>query len=271
MAGKAEKRQARGLVGAGPDKIRSGSKPAGASGGGTTVKLLAITGVAGAVVALATGLFFFRAAEPIPAVQAVAEPPKPLISTSRARQIHELRGRLRIENRSSHNQNLARVTSEDEMVRMAVQSELTLLAGLFNYYMETNAKFYEFFRITSNSYFPKQAEEVELFDKELVPEFEMAERRRKLVRRRIEHDTSVELYDYLDYIAYYDSIAVYSFRKFLVEGKPEDFTYASDQIITAKFMIKDYWERFRKNLEEYGVAYRPNESVWRRYYGPWEY
>ena len=255
----------------GPFKPGSGGKKASAPPGRLNIKIVAAAIGAGIVLALAIAFYFLHLAQPEQAAAPVVEPSKPLISTARAEEIHEFRSNLRSQNRSSHNQNLTREVGEDEMVRMAIQMEFSLLANLFDYYMETNAKFYEFFRIISNQYLEKPGQVVELFDNELVPKFEIAERRRKLLRRRIAHDQSVELFNHLDYIAYYDSIAVASFHKFLVEGKPEDFNYASEQIITAKFMIKDYWDRLSKYLEEYKVDYRPDEGVWRRYYGPWEY
>lgn len=156
------------------------------------------------------------------------------------------------------------------MVWLASQAELTLLTGLFNHYMEITARFYEIFRILSNNYLNERWQLLSLFENEILPKFDNAERRRKLLRRRIGHNPALELFDNLDYIAFYDSIAVHSFYSYLKEGGQGEFNTAIENVNTAKFMIKDFWKYFQRNLTEYGVNYRPSPEVWRRYYAPWE-
>lgn len=234
------------------------------------LKFLIAVVIAGGLLALVTSFWIFRESQPQEVQPTLTEPPKPLIASSRAMDIRTRRSRMRTEYRSSHNQYLMKEKGQQGMVWLASQAELTLLTGLFNHYMEITARFYEIFRILSNNYLNERWQLLSLFENEILPKFDNAERRRKLLRRRIGHNPALELFDNLDYIAFYDSIAVHSFYSYLKEGGQSEFNTAIENVNTAKFMIKDFWKYFQRNLTEYGVNYRPSPEVWRRYYAPWE-
>ena len=241
--------------------------------GGTArvnVKLMLAAVVAGGVLAVAATFWILGQSRPQEVQPTLTEAAKPLIASSRAMDIRARRNQMRSENRSSHNQYLVQEKGPQDMVWLASQAELTLLSGLFNHYMEITARFYEMFRILSNDYLNERWQVLSLFENKILPKFDNAERRRKLLRRRIEHDPALELFDNLDYIAYYDSIAVQSFHTYLKSGGEDEFNTAIENVNTAKFMIKDFWNYFQRELNEYGVSYKPSPDVWRRYYAPWE-
>lgn len=234
------------------------------------LKLLVAVIIAGGVLAVATSFWIFRETQPQEVEPTLTEGPKPLIASSRARDIHTRRSLMRAENRSSHNQYLVKEKGPQDMVWLASQAELTLLTGLFNHYMEITARFYEIFRILSNDYLNERWQLLSLFENEILPKFDNVERRRKLLHRRIGHDPALDLFDNLDYIAFYDSIAVHSFYSYLKKGGQSEFNTAIENVNTAKFMIRDFWKYFQRNLTEYKINYEPSPDVWRRYYAPWE-
>ena len=234
------------------------------------LKLLIAVVIAGAVFAVVGSFWIFGERQPQVAQPTLIEPPKPLIASSRARDIQARRNQMRAENRSSHNQYLVKERGSQDMVWLASQAELTLLSGLFNHYMEITARFFEMFRILSNDYLNERWQVLSLFENEVLPKYDNAERRRELLRRRIEHYPALELLANLDYIAYYDSIAVYSFYNYLKDGGEDEFNTAVENVNTAKFMIKDFWKYFQRQLTEYRISYQPTHDVWRRYYAPWE-
>ena len=175
---------------------------------------------------------------------------------------------MRSEYRSKRNEYLVRERGPEDMLWLTSQAELTLLSGLFSHYLETTARFYEIVRILTNGYLDQPSQLKELYGREIMRRFENAERRRKMLRRRIEHDPALELFGHLDYIAYYDSIAFYSFDNYLNGAEKTELTTAMEQANNAKFMIKDFWDYFKLRLDEYRVDFKPSEDVWQRYYLP---
>jgi len=245
----------------------------GSKSGGTVwvnLKLLIAVVVVGGVFAVMASFWIFGQSQPQKVQPTLIEPPRALIASSRAREIRDKRKKMRAENRSSHNRYLVKERGPQDMVWLASQAELTLLSGLFNHYMEITARFFEMFRILSNDYLNERWQVFSVFENEILPEFNNAERRRKLLRRRIDHYPALDLFDNLDYIAYYDSIAVHSFYSYLKQGGETEFNTTIENVNTAKFMIKDFWKYFQRELAEYGISYQPSRDVWRRYYAPWE-
>ncbi len=258
----------------------AGGKSAGRRGGfknllsGGKLKLLLAFVAAGMLSAVAVGLLIFGGGgekQPPEAVATtqVGEPARPLISTSRAREIARFRSELRNENRSSRNIHLQKKMGEAELYRLAVRSELALLARMFDHYMATTVRFYELFRIMANKYVERPSQVRDLFENELLPDYKATERRRRMLRRRVEHDVALELYNRLDYIAYHDSIAVSSFQDFLDEGGADNFANTAGLVNESKFMIKEFRGLLVARLNEFEIEYDVSEIIWDRYYGKW--
>jgi hypothetical protein len=202
--------------------------------------------------------------------QAGNQPEGPAAFASReAREIAARRREMRRSNRSSHNDHLGGQMGESDLVLIAIKGELALLSGMFNHYMSTTAKFYELFRIMANDYVADRSQVLEIFENELLPEYTVTERRRRTLRRRVEHDPAVELYNRLDYIAYRDSIAVYSFREFITEGGAEKFAATSELVSESKFMIEDFRGQLQVKLQDYDMSLDIPEPTWDRYFGKW--
>jgi hypothetical protein len=263
-----------------PDGDSSAAENSGAAGGGFKalfsggrLKLLLAFPAAGLLSAVAVGLLMFGGDSdekpPESAPVALSESAKPLISSSRAREIAEFRSELRRTNRSSRNTHLQKQLGEDELYLMAVRGELSLLARMFDHYVATTARFYELFRIMANDYVEEPSQLRRLFEEELLPDYKATEQRRRMLRRRVEHDQAVELYNRLDYIAYHDSIAVNSFQDFLTEGGTEKFANTAELVSTSKFMIMDFSRLLMTRLQEYDMEYDVSENIWDRYYGKW--
>ncbi len=259
----------------------AGGKSADRDGGfknllsGGKLKLLLAFVAAGMLSAVAVGLLMFGGGggeeQPPEAVATaqVGEPARPLISTSRAREIAMFRSELRNKNRSSRNIHLQKKMGDAELYRLAVRSELALLARMFDHYMATTVRFYELFRIMANKYVEQPSQVRDLFEKELLPDYKATEQRRRMLRRRVEHDVALELYNRLDYIAYHDSIAVSSFQDFLDEGGADNFANTAELVNESKFMIKDFRELLVARLNEFEIDYDVSETIWDRYYGKW--
>ena len=238
--------------------------------GAAPLKIVLVFAFLGAALAGLAGFFFFfsNKAAPEKAPVVLSQPVDPLIATGRAKEIQEVRSIMRSEYRSKRNEYLVHERGPEDMLWLTSQAELTLLSGLFNHYMVTTARFYEIIRIFTNGYLDQPSQLKALYEREILRGFENAERRRKLLHRRIEHDPALELFSRLDYIAYYDSIAFYSFNNYLNGGEKTELTTAVEQANNAKFMIKDFWDYFKFRLAEYRVDFKPSEDVWQRYYLP---
>ncbi len=262
-----------------PGDSPAGKNSGGAGGGvkalfsGGRLKLLLAFPAAGLLSAVAVGLLMFGGGSdekpPESAPVVLREPSRALIASSRAMEIAEFRSELRRSNRSSRNAHLRKRLGEDELYLMAVRGELSLLSGMFDHYVATTARFYELFRIMSNDYIEEPSQLRKLFEDELLPDYRATEQRRKMLRRRVEHDQAVELYNTLDYIAYHDSIAVSSFQDFLDEGGTENFANTAELVSKSKFMIKDFSKLLKARLSEYDMEYNVSDKMWDRYYGKW--
>ncbi len=240
---------------------------------GGKLKLLLAFPAAGLLSAAAVGLLMFCGddGEKPPEVTPVAihEPVRPLIASARVKEIAAFRSELRRSNRSTRNAHLKKRLGEDELYRLAVRGELALVSGMLDNYVAITARFYELFRIMANDYVEQPSQLLKLFEDELLPDYRASERRRRMLRRRVEHDPAVELYNRLDYIAYHDSIAVNSFQEFLVEGGTENFANTAGLVNESKFMIKDFRNLLVVRLKEYDMEYNVSENLWDRYYGKW--
>jgi len=230
------------------------------------LKLLLLLSGASGMLALATAYWVFSDAHPSQQVVPIAREGS---LTTRHKAIKVRRSLMRTLYRSSHSQYLVKEEGSKDMVWLTAQAELSLLTGLFNHYVETTAQFFELFRIMSNNYLNQRWEILELFDRQLLPRFETAERRRTLLRRRIEHEPAVELFKKINYIAYHDSIAVVSFQRYLTSGSESEFTLAVDFANEAKLLIKEFWNYFQVHLQNYQIDFEPSPDFWNRYYGPW--
>lgn len=193
-----------------------------------------------------------------------------LLSPARAQRIMDTRRAMREEFRSSHNEALTGRGEVIDMVELASRGELTLVSGLFQHYLHSTASFFELGRIITNNYVENRTQADQLFRSQVKPVFETAERRREVLRRRITNHPAVELYEGISYIAYHDSIAISHLEKFLEGGEVEEFTRAVEYANTAKLMLKDFWEDFRRNLREHRIDFEPPENLWRRYFISWD-
>ncbi len=192
------------------------------------------------------------------------------ISSARAMEIMENRKLMRDEFRSSHNAPLVEDQGQAGMVDMAVRGELTLVSGLFQHYVQTTAAFFELSRIITNNYVENRSQVEQLFLTQVKPAFDMAERRRDVLERRITHTPALELYDNLAWIAHHDSLAVMTMQRFVDKGEPEDFLAAVDLANTAKLMLRKFWGFLREDLRRNRVSFTPPEDIWRRYYIAWD-
>jgi len=195
---------------------------------------------------------------------------KPLISKSRAKEIQYRRSLMRTQFRSSHNKYLLREKRPEDMIWLTSQAELTLLSGLFSRYVEITGNFFEILRIMANDYLNERWQVRDVFERELLPAFNNAERRKKVLVRRIEYEPALQLFRNLSYIAYHDSIAINAFDSYLNQGNENDFTVAVDYANTTKLMLKDFWQNFRFYLNNHDINFQPSEEVWNRYFGPWD-
>ncbi|MBW7995554.1 MAG: hypothetical protein FVQ81_03060 [Candidatus Glassbacteria bacterium] len=264
------------IDGGGESPEEADAPPAGKGGGllaslrGQNLKVLLAFPAAGVLAAAVIGfLIFGGGGEAEPEQEATRETSTPLIMTTRVREIAEFRSKLRRSNRSSRNQHLRKRLGEDDLYRIAVRGELALISGMFDHYVNTTARFYELFRIMANEYVEQPSQLKEIFEKELLPDYNATERRRRMLRRRVEHDPAVELYNRLDYIAYHDSIAVQSFHEFLIDGGAQKFATTSDLVSESKFMITDFRTRLQARLRDFDMTYEISENMWDRYYGAW--
>lgn len=204
----------------------------------------------------------------LPVVAKVADEGR--ISSARALEIMENRKRMRGEFRSSHNAPMIEDPGEAGMVDVAIRGELTLVTGLFQHYVQTTAAFFELSRIITNNYVENRGQVEQLFLSQIKPAFDMAERRREILRRRISRDPAQDLYKKIDWIAYHDSLAVMSMQKFVEGGETEDFVTAVDYANKAKLMLRKLWITLRTDLRSYKIGYNPPEDIWRRYYVAWD-
>ncbi|MCE5270899.1 hypothetical protein LLH00_06400 [bacterium] len=220
------------------------------------------------------GFWWLRARQQEQERLAAAAAPKVVeeghVSSARAMEIMENRKLMRDEFRSSHNTPLVEDQGQAGMVDMAVRGELTLVSGLFQHYVQTTAAFFELSRIITNNYVENRAQVEQLFLTQVKPAFDMAERRRDVLERRISHSPAQELYDNLAWIAHHDSLAVMSMQRFVEKGEPEDFLTAVDLANTAKLMLRKFWSFLREDLRRNKVVFTPPEGIWRRYYVAWD-
>jgi hypothetical protein len=199
----------------------------------------------------------------------LVQEPKPLISSLRARDIQEKRTLLRADSRSSHNEYLMKKKGAEDMLWFTSQAELTLLSGLFNYYIDITAHFYEFVRLTSNDYLQQRWQVKKIFEQDLLPKFQSAERRRVVLNTRIQHEPTRDLYKSLSYIAYHDSLAVTFLYTYLNDGPEADYTKAVEHANKAKLLLKEFWKYFQDYIKEYDIKYQLPAEMWNRYFGNW--
>ncbi len=204
----------------------------------------------------------------MPVVTKVADEGR--ISSARALEIMESRKRMRGEFRSSHNAPMIEDPGEAGMVDVAIRGELTLVTGLFQHYVQTTAAFFELSRIITNNYVENRGQAEQLFLSQIKPAFDMAERRRDILQRRISRDPAQDLYSKIAWIAYHDSLAVMSMQKFVENGETQDFLRAVDYANTAKLMLRKLWITMRTDLRTYKISFNPPEDMWRRYYVAWD-
>lgn len=250
---------------------RVGGKSSFLTGG--SLKILLAFPAAGIISALAVWFFVMRQS-PVPPPASVRpaaarESVRAELTVEDAAGIAASRSEMRRGIRSSQNQAFTRRMDEKDLLQISIRGELALLAGMFTHYMSTTGKFYELFRIMANDYVDQREQVLEIFEKELLPEYTVTERRRRAMRRRVEHDPAVELYDRLDYIAYHDSIAVYSFREFITLGGADKFASTSDLISESKFMIEDYRQQLQDRMRDYDLNIDIPEKTWDKYFGSW--
>jgi len=202
----------------------------------------------------------------------LAEDSGPQISLSRIRQIRLRRSMMRIDSltRSSHNKYLTTEIEENALSEIADRSDLIVVAGILNNYVETLAVLFEMGRIITNNYLVRQSEVKNIFENELMPKYRYAERRRSQLRSRIKNKKFLPFMDNLDYIALHDSVAVYSMAAYLKDGKESDFVHSLEFAYQAKMMKKEFWSQFEYYLKRYQIGFVRNEKVWRRYFGTWD-
>jgi hypothetical protein len=228
--------------------------------------------VAGISIVLASvTAFWFISSHPArqEAEKKLVQEPTPLISSLRARDIQEKRTLLRSNSRSSHNEYLMKKKGSEDMLWFTSQAELTLLSGLFNYYIDINAHFFEFVRLTSNDYLKQRWQVKKIFEQDLMPKFQSAERRLDVLNTRIQHDPGRDLYKNISYIAYHDSLAVTFLYAYLNDGPEDDYTKAVEHANTAKLSIKEFWKFFQIYIKEYDIKYQLPAEIWNRYFGSW--
>jgi hypothetical protein len=226
------------------------------------------------LLAVGAGLWFFGdkvESEP-EAVDKLVGEYTPLLSASRVKQIHQRRTRMLVDTliRSSRNVYLTTEIEEDALADINDSGDLIVVARIFNNYVEALAVFIELGRIITNNYLANQAEVRDVFEQELMPKFRYAERRRNQLRPRIKSQRFVPLLDNLDYIAFHDSIAVYSLQAYLRNGQEIDFTNALDFGYKAKLMKKDFWNKISYYMDKYDINFVRNEKLWHRYFGSWD-
>ena len=226
------------------------------------------------LLAAGVGFWFFGdKAEPVPEVDdKLVGDYTPLLSKSRVKQIHQQRTRMLVDTlvRSSRNVYLTNEIEEDALAEINDSGDLIVVARIFNNYVEALAVFFELGRIITNSYLVNQAEVRDIFEQELMPKFRYAERRRNQLRPRIKSQRFVPLLDNLDYIAFHDSIAVYSLQAYLRNGEEIDFTNAIDVGYQAKLMKKDFWNKISYYMDKFEINFVRNEKLWHRYFGSWD-
>ena len=237
-------------------------------------KLLAVLILTSGLLAAGLGFWFFGdKVEPKPeVVDKLVGDYTPLLSASRIKQIHQQRTRMHDDTlaRSSRNVYLITEIEGNALADINDRSDLVVVARIFNNYVEALAVFFELGRIITNSYLANQAAVRDVFEQELMPKFRYAERRRNQLRPRIKSQKFLPLLDNLDYIAFHDSIAVYSLQAYLKNGEESDFTNAIGYGYQAKLMKKDFWNKIFYYLDKYEIDFVRNEKIWHRYFGSWD-
>ncbi len=208
--------------------------------------------------------------EPPPAVVESVDNYTPLLSEWRVKQIQQRRSKMRIEQRSLRNRHLTTKIEENALDKVSDRSDLIVIANIFNNYVEALAVFFELGRIITNNYLANQAEVRDVFKWELMPKFKYAERRRYQMNSRIKNEQLQPMLNDLDYIAFHDSIAVYSMQAYLREEKKEDFINSLKFGYQAKLMKKDFWKQFSYYLDKYEINFVRNDKIWNRYFGSWD-
>jgi hypothetical protein len=222
--------------------------------------------------------YFFLPFKSAPAPAAVKPPQavqeqeqEPLIASSRVHRIEEIRRRMRLELRSSHNRFLVDTTAASgDIDRASIQGELTLVAGLFDHYLAATASLFELSRVITNNYVEKRSQVDELYRSQVLPAFETAERRRVSLERRISHYPAIGDYHDLGFAAFQDSLALTSFQAYLSTGRERDYLDALESANSAKLILRNFWSYFQLDLKSYGVPFKPSGVIWRSYYVSWE-
>ena len=199
-----------------------------------------------------------------------SQPEIPMISKQEAEVIGRERHEMRFEERSDRSSRFTSVLPEDPLYSVTARTDLILIAGLFDNYVVALSNFFELGRLITNEYVQKRENINSIYNSELMPKFNYAERRRKQLRQRISSELTKPLLSRLEYIAYHDSIAVNDLGRYLENGKDEDFTTALDVGYKAKLMKKEYLKTFNRILKDNNVVWQRDEKLWTKYFGTWD-
>ncbi len=253
----------------GPPGRSGGGKPP--SGGRGRLRLLAGLLVSLGLVAGGTAFWLLgpRPDRESAPVQAVASP-RELISLSRAREIQQLRSRLRLTERSSHNQALVAEEQERTTGWYASRADLTLLTGLFERYLEITGRLYEVFRLYGNGYIEERPALERIFRGQVLGEFELIQRRKQQLLRRVSEDPAADLFAGLNNISHQDSLAVSAFLAHLESGNEQELLQAMEQANEARLQLRDFWRELDFHIRRFRVEFQLPAEIWKRYYSPWE-
>lgn len=198
------------------------------------------------------------------------QPEIPLISEQEAEEIGRERHEMRLEERSDRSSRFTTELPADPLYSVTARTDLILIAGLFDNYVVALSNFFEIGRLITNDYVQKKDNIISIYNGELMPKFNYAERRRKQLRQRITSEVTKPLLSRLEYIAYHDSIAVNELGRYLESGSNEDFTTALDVGYEAKLMKKSYLKTFNRILKDNNVVWQRDEKLWTKYFGTWD-